>query len=73
MPGSRFPRSTSSSLSSGYVLGLLLVPINVKPGFPAPKGGSESQAHSLLERSLVPDSDGDIVLSCPQASSSPAP
>ena len=72
-PVQRFPRSTSSSLSSGcWVLGLLLAPINVMPGFPAPQGCSESPARPPLGRSLVPDSDGDILLSCPQAASSPA-
>lgn len=36
-PVQRFLRSTSLSLSSGcWVLGLLLAPINVMPGFPAP-------------------------------------
>lgn len=60
----RFTRSTSSSLSSGYVLGLLLAPINVMSGFPAPKGCSESLARPPWKEAL---SQILMVTFCPHA------
>lgn len=44
--------STSSSLSLGAGCWSLLAPINVMPGFPAPKGCSESPAHPRWKEAL---------------------